>query len=139
MLLQQVLEQFPTQVKLVHKDGPIPGHPLSRQASIAALAAGEQKKYWEYHDKIMQNMSALGPDSFIEFAKELGLDMDAFKKSLMDPNHEKHIEKDTQDAINADAMGRPAIFVNGRFFNTRIMTLDAFKERITEELNKKTK
>lgn len=132
-----MLEHFPTQVKLVHKDGPIPGHPLSRKASIAALAAGEQKKYWEYHDKIMQNMSSLSPENFLEFAKELGLDMGAFQKSLMDPNHEKHIEKDTQDAINADAMGRPAIFVNGRAFNARPLTLDAFTAAINEELQKK--
>jgi len=134
-----VLEQYPTEVKLVHKDAPIPGHPFSRQASIAALAAGEQKKYWEYHDLIMQNMSALSPDSFIEFAKELSLDMDAFKKSLMDPIHEKHLEKDTQDAINAGATGRPAIFVNGRVFNARALTLDAFKAVINEKLQKKNK
>ncbi len=134
-----MLEQFPTEVKLVHKDGPIPGHPLSRQAAIAALAAGEQKKYWEYHDKIMQNMPALSPQKFLDIAKELDLDMDAFQKSLVDPKHEKHIDKDTQDAINAEAMGRPAVFVNGRVFNTRNLTLDAFKARINEELKKKNK
>lgn len=131
-----MLEQFPTEVKLVHKDGPIQGHPLSRQAAIAALAAGEQKKYWEYHDKIMQNMSTLSQESFLSFAGELGLDMDAFKKSLTDPAHEKHIEKDAQDAIHADAAGRPAIFVNGRVLNTHIMTLDALKAVINDEIKK---
>jgi protein-disulfide isomerase len=133
-----VLENYPEKVKLVHKDAPIPGHPLSRPAAIAALAAGEQKKYWEYHDKIMQNMSALGPESFLEFAKELGLDIDSFQKSLADPKHEKHLEKDAQDAINADVQGRPTIFVNGRVFNNT-HTLDAFKVRIDEELKKKKK
>ena len=132
-----MLEHYPAEVKLVHKDAPIPDHSLSRPAAIAALAAGEQKKYWEYHDTIMQNMSALGPESFLEFAKELGLDMDAFQKGLVDPKHEKHLEKDTQDAINADVQGRPTIFVNGRVFNTH--TLDAFKGRIDEELKKKKK
>jgi len=130
-----VLEQFPADVKLVHKDAPIPGHPLSRQASIAALAAGEQKKYWEYHDKIMQNMSALSPESFLTFARELGLDMDAFQKSLADPKHETHLEKDTQDAINAGATGRPAVFVNGRLVTFR--TLDGLKAMINEEVQKK--
>jgi len=131
-----VLEQFHAEVKLVHKDGPLSGHPLSRQASIAALAAGEQKKYWEYHDKIMQNMPALTSESFVAFARELGLDLDAFKKSLADPKHEKHIEKDMQDAVNAGAAGRPSIFVNGQLFSGRPLTLDAFKAVITEELQK---
>lgn len=131
-----MLEQFPTKVKLVHKDAPIPGHPFSRQAAIAALAAGEQNKYWEYHEKIMQNMSALGPESFLAIAGELGLDMDAFRKSLTDPNHEKHVEKDSQDAINAGTLGRPSIFVNGRVFNTRGMTLDTLKAAVNAELEK---
>lgn len=134
-----MLEQFPAEVKLVHKDAPIPGHPLSRKASIAALAAGEQKKYWEYHDKIMRNMSTLSPESFLAFAGELGLDMAAFQKSLADPNHEKHIEKDMQDAVNAGAAGRPSIFVNGQLFSGRALTLDAFKAVINEVLKKKNK
>ncbi len=130
-----MLEQYPKEVKLVHKDLPIPNHKYSRQAALAALAAGEQKKYWEYHEKIMQNYSALGPEKFLDFAKELGLNMTAFQKSLADPKHEKHIDKDIQEAINAGATGTPTIFVNGRLVTDR--SLDGFKRMITEELKKK--
>jgi len=137
-LLQQVLELYPAEVRIVHKDNPIPGHPLSRQAAVAALAAGKQNKYWEYHDLIMKNISNLSPDNFLEFAAELGLDRDAFRKSLADPEHEKHIEKDMNEAVNAGVTGSPGIFINGQIF-TRGFTLEMFKTRIDEELKKKKK
>jgi predicted DsbA family dithiol-disulfide isomerase len=133
--LRQVLEKYPKEVKLVHKDFPMPIHKFARQAAVAALAAGEQKKYWEYHEKIMQNFAALGQEKLLEFAKELGLDMDAFKKSLTDPKHEKHIDKDAQDAVSAGVQGTPAIFVNGRVLTNR--TLEGFKSIIDDELNRK--
>jgi len=132
-----VLEKNPTAVKLVHKDFPIPNHQFSRQASVAALAAGEQNKYWEYHDKIMQNFSNLSQQAFLDFAKELGLDMDAFQKSLMDPKHEKHITKDTQDGINAGLTGTPTIFLNGRLVTNR--SLEGMTAMIEQELQKKKK
>lgn len=132
-----MLEQYPAGVKLVHKDGPLQDNPLARSAAIAALAAGEQKKYWEYHDKIMQSKSAEGPEKYLEFAKELGLDMAAFQKSLADPKHGKHIDKDTQDAHNAGVQGMPTIFVNGRLVINR--TPEALNAMISEELQKKKK
>jgi protein-disulfide isomerase len=132
-----VLDQYPKDVKLVYKDFPIPGHHFGRPAALAALAAGEQNKFWEYHDKVMQNASALSPQKLLDFAKELGLDMDAFQKSLADPKHEKHVDKDTQDAVSAGITGTPTIFVNGRIVAVR--TVEGFKAMINEELNKKKK
>ena len=119
----------------MHKDAPIPDHPLSRPAAIAALAAGEQNRFWEYHDRIFQNISTLSPESFFQIAQELDLDMDSFQKSLLDVKHEKHLEKDAKDVINADVQGRPTFFVNGRIFYAH--TLNEFKTRIDEELKKK--
>lgn len=132
-----MLEQYPAEVKLVHKDYPIPSHKFSRQASVAALAAGDQKKYWEYHDNIFQNYSALSPQKFLDIAKELGLDMDAFQNGLADPKHANAINKDMQDAVTVGVTGTPTILVNGRVLTNR--TLDGFKAMINEELQKKKK
>jgi protein-disulfide isomerase len=79
----------------------------------------------------------LSPQKFLDIAKELGLDMNAFQKSLVDPKHEKHIDKDTQDAVGAGLTGTPAVFVNGRFAAVR--TLEGLKTLINEEMNKKKK
>jgi protein-disulfide isomerase len=130
-----VLEQHPKEIKLVHKDFPIPSHKFSKQAAVAARAAGDQNKYWEYHDKLFQNLSALNPEKFLQIAKELSLNIDAFKKSIADPIHLKHIEKDLQEAANAGVQGTPTIFFNGRLLSAH--TLDGYRALIDEELKQK--
>lgn len=129
-----MLDIYPKEIKLVHKDTATLPHTLGHQAAIAALAAGEQNKFWEYHDKVMQHASMLSAQKFLDFAKELNLDMGAFQKSLKDPKHEKHIDKDQLDAIKT-GIGGVAIFVNGRA--PANLTLDGLKAMINEELKKK--
>jgi 2-hydroxychromene-2-carboxylate isomerase len=88
---------------------------------------------------LMADMQSLSPEHFLEFAEELGLDMAAFQKSLADPKHAKHVDRDSYEAVNASAAGSPSVFVNGRIFNTRDATLNTFKARIDEELKLKKK
>jgi len=134
-LLRQVLGQYPKQVKLVSKIYPIPTHAFSRQAAVAALAANEQGKYWEYEEKIFNNYSALSDQKLLDMAGELGLNMDSFQKSLKDPKHKNAIDKDVSDAGRAGVRGTPTIFINGRILTNR--SLEGFKAMIDEELKKK--
>lgn len=80
-------------------------------------------------------MSALSDQKFIDMARELGLNMDAFQKSLKDPKHQSAIDKDISDANLAGVRGTPTIFINGRLLTNR--SLDGFKEIVNEELKKK--
>lgn len=134
-LLQQVLEQYPKDVKVVQKNYPLPMHKFSRTAALAALAAGDQGKYWEYHEKLFENYNKLAATKFTEFAQELGLDMDAFKKSLTEPRHQQEIARDVRDARDAGVTGTPAIFINGRILKNR--SIQGFKDIIDQELKKK--
>lgn len=106
-------------------------------AAIAAQAAGEQGKYWEYHDKLLDNFSKLGGEKYLEIAKELGLDVDAFKKDLLDPKHQRTVEKDLMDGAKAGVTGTPSIFVAGRRLQNR--SVEGFKAIIDAELKKKKK
>ena len=40
-------------VRLVHRDFPLDGHPQAFPAARAARCAGEQGKFWEYHESLM--------------------------------------------------------------------------------------
>jgi protein-disulfide isomerase len=130
-----VLEQYPKDVKVVKKLFPLRMHKLAHPAAVAALAAGEQGKFWEYNDKIFENYNKLSDQKFLDFARELGLDMAAFEKSLKDPKHQSAIKKSMQDGSRAGVTGTPTIFVNGRRLNNR--SLDGFKAVIDAELKKK--
>ncbi len=134
-LLEQVLEHYPNEVKLVSKEFPLAMHKQAKAAAIAALAAGEQGKYWEYHNKLLDNYNKLSGEKYLEIAGELGLDMEAFKKSLTDPKLQKAIAKDMKDGSSAGVTGTPTIFVAGRRLQNR--SLEGVKAIVEPELKKK--
>jgi len=130
-----VLKQYPKEVKLVKKNFPLRFHKQSRAAAVAALAAGDQGKFWEYNDKLFENFNRLSPQKFLDIARELGLDMDAFQKSLKNPKYQQEIVKDIQDGSRAGVTGTPTIFINGRRLRNR--SIAGFKAMIDAELAKK--
>jgi len=130
-----VLEQYPTQVKLVKKSFPLRMHRNARPAAIAALAAGEQGKFWEFNDKLFQNQRFLSDQKYLEIARELGLDMDAFRKSLKDPQLQAMIAKNIRDGADVGVTGTPTIFING--VRLRDRSIAGFRRVIDAQLKKK--
>lgn len=129
-----MLGKYPKEVKLVYKSFPIRSHKFAGKAAVAALSAGKQGKFWEFHDKVFDNYSRLSDEKIKEIAVELGLDMKKFEKALTSPDIQQAINRDLQDAQTAGVRGTPTIFVNGRLLKDR--SLEGFKARIDAELKK---
>lgn len=136
-LLDQVLQEYPTEVKVVFKNFPLQSHKFALPAAIAALAAHRQGKFWEMHDKIFANSSSLGPEKFTEFAKAIGLNMEKFDKDMSDPTLQMQVKADLDNGIKADVRGTPTLFVNGRRVNER--SVNGIKALIDAELKKAKK
>src|SRR5260370_40315126 len=64
------------------KHFPLSFHPDSQLAHQAVLAAGEQGKFWEMHDLLFANQSALKREHLLDYAKKLGLELERFRKDL---------------------------------------------------------
>jgi len=92
-------------------------HKNARPAAMASEAAGNQGKFWEYHDKLFANQNKLGPDDLKQYAKDLGLNMSQFEKDLLDPGKQKRVDDDMAEARSLAISGTPGFFVNGRFLN----------------------
>jgi len=133
-LLEQVLESYPSGVKLVYKYFPLRNHKFGMAASMAAWAAGRQGKFWEMHDLIFKNYNALSQERFTEFAKQIGLDMDKFAKDQKDPEGRRKINADLQEGVKAGVRGTPTIFVNGKRLKNR--SFNGIKQMIDTELKK---
>jgi len=133
-LIEQVLEKNPQTVKVVFKNMPLGNHKMAEPSARAALAANEQGKFWEYHDKLFA-LKKITPESFTKIAQELNLDMDKFNKDMQSPEIRAKLQKDLVDAQDAGVGGTPTIFINGRAPKQR--SLEGFQVMIDEELVKK--
>ena len=130
-----MLDKYPKDVKLVTKHFPLQNHKFARQAAIAALAADKQGKYWEYHEKIFENLRALNDAKIQDIAKEVGLDMKQFNRDLKDPSIQTLINRDLNNGRQAGVRGTPTIFINGKLLRSR--SLQGFQQMIEAALRKK--
>ena len=133
-VLEQVLETYPDDVKIVFKNFPLRSHKFAVKASIAALAAESQGKFWEFHDLLFKNYNKLNDQKIREIALELGLDQTEFKEKMKDPKITAIIRQDVRDGAQAGVRGTPTIFINGRRLNDR--SLKGFQAAIDKELQK---
>jgi protein-disulfide isomerase len=112
--LHAIADQYGSRVRFAWKNQPLPMHPSARPAARAALAAGEQGKFWEYHDLLFTHQDALDPASLDRYAKDLGLDLDRFHKTMADARTDAAIDADVAEATRLGVNGTPTFFVNGR-------------------------
>ena len=109
-------------------------HSFARKAATAALSAERQGKFWEFHDKLFENMKSLSDQKFLDIAKELKLNIDTFSTDMNDPALQKMISKDIQNGTAAGVSGTPTIFINGKRLTNR--SLEGFQQIIDAELKK---
>ncbi len=83
-------------VLFVYRDYPIIG-PESIRAAEAARCAGEQEKFWQYHDYLyerqgkIENGGTFSDPNLKAFAKDLGLDTNSFNQCLDSNKYEKAV------------------------------------------------
>ncbi len=132
-----MLENNPDTVKIVLKNMPLQFHKFAAPAALAALAAGEQGKFWEFHDELFANSPKLDPKAIDDIATKLDLDIAKFKTDMNSPVIRQKLAKDLHDAQEAGVTGTPTIFVNGIKLKSR--SLPAIQKLIDEELAQKAK
>lgn len=105
-------------LKIVFRDFVINGRE-SQNAAEAAECAGEQGKYWEYHDRLYSerkgyNVGVFKDDNLKRFASDFGLNEEQFASCYESGKYRQEITKDAQDAARFGARGTPNFFLNGR-------------------------
>lgn len=133
--LEQLLDKYPKDVKLVIKHFPLRMHKFAEQASMAALAAEKQDKYREMSKILFTNFSKLTDQTIKQYAQEAGLKMADFDKASADPDLKNQINKDISLGTQVKVRGVPALYINGRPVKDR--TIEALSQMVEEELKKK--
>jgi len=134
--LKQLEDDYKGKLRIAFKQLPLPFHDKAHLAAEAALAANEQGKFWQMHDKLFANQQALDRPSLEKYAEELGLNMNKFKAALDSGKFKDKVDQDAKEGAAVGATGTPTFFING----TRVVgaqPVEKFKSVIDEELKKK--
>src|SRR5262249_20654704 len=131
--MDQVLKDYPNDVRIVYKQMPLSMHDKAGIAAEAAMAANAQGKFPEMHAKLMANGAQLSREKILQIAQEIGLDVPRFTKDLDSNAHRPEIDLESKEANDIGANGTPSSFVNGRYFSGA-MPYQSFKNVIDEEL-----
>jgi protein-disulfide isomerase len=131
--IRRIVAAYPKDIRLIYKQFPLSMHPHAQFAAVASLAAAEQGKFWEMHDKMFGNFRQLSREHILAWAQELGLDMPKFTAALDSPKYKATVDKDLEDGEFAGVNGTPALFINGKHFNGPI-DLGTLKPILEEEM-----
>jgi len=131
-IIDELLKKNPNTLKVVFMHFPLSFHKSAVPAALSAIAAQNQGKFWEYHDKLFANQKNLNQAKTNEIATEVGLDLQKFQRDFMSPESRKKLSDDMQQARDAGVRGTPTLFINGRRVNER--SVESIQKMIDEEL-----
>jgi protein-disulfide isomerase len=132
--LDQILDTYGDEVRFVYRDFPLTSmHQYSLGAAVAAECADDQGMFWEMHDMIFANQSALDSESLRGYAEDLGLDMDAFDDCVADDSTRDEVLADLADGQSYGVQGTPSFFINGQLL-VGAQPFTAFQNIIDQEL-----
>ena len=130
---ESLLAAYPGKIKFVYRNLPLTSiHPDAQAAAEAAMCAGEQNVYWQYHDKLFSS-EILGNGAYDQYARELNLDMTMFDACISAQKYKDVIQADSDFALNLGVRSTPTFFINGLAI-VGAQPLDVFKQVIDKEL-----
>lgn len=137
-VVKTLLDEYPEEIRLVVRYFPLHGNSLL--AVQATEAAGEQGKYAEMLELLLERQPEWGEkdesqeELFVEYARELGLDVDRFTAAMENPDHREKAERDQADGAALGVRGTPTFFVDGKWISEP--SYKALKAAIDEALDR---
>ena len=116
-VLHKLGDEYGSRLRLIFHHFPLAIHAHAREAAIAAEAAQEQGKFWEMHDVLYKEQALWSkapdvPALFNGYASSIGLDMERFKKDLLNPAVAARVDADQKLGTSRGVTSTPTIFVN---------------------------
>jgi len=118
-IVKRIQKRLGDRLRFIFRNFPLANlHPFAEGAAEAAEAAGAQGKFWEMHDFLFENQSALGDPAFLSRAThQLRLDAARLEREVAGHVHLPRVEEDYRSGIRSGVNGTPTFFVNGRRYD----------------------
>jgi protein-disulfide isomerase len=132
--LKKIQETYGDKVRLVWKDFPLTQiHKEAFKAAEAAHCAGEQGRFWPYHDRLFANQQALDLEALKRYASETALDAAKFEQCLSTSKYAERVNTGIAEGTSLGVSSTPTVFINGRMM-AGAYPYEAFASIVDEEL-----
>ncbi|MFK3984286.1 DsbA family protein [Micromonospora sp. NPDC050397] len=118
--VEKIRETYADRITFVVRYFPIASHPNAVLAARAVEAAARQGRFEAMYRVMFQRQTQWGhqdnkpqTDTFVGYARELGLDLDRYARDLHDPAVAERVRADQRDGTTLGVRGTPTFFVNG--------------------------
>lgn len=118
-IMEKLRQDYDGEITFVVRYFPLPGHPNSVTAATAVEAAGQQDAFEPMYRKMFETQNEWGHTeasrkaTFVQYAQELGLDVEMFEQAMDDPATLARIQRDIDDGMSLGVNATPTIFING--------------------------
>ncbi|HEY0678391.1 MAG TPA: thioredoxin domain-containing protein [Chitinophagaceae bacterium] len=132
--VRKLMEEFPDELRFNFRHYPQTQiNQRSMKAAEASLAAAQEGKFWEMHNRLFERRRHLGTVSLKEYAREVGVVNKKFLDELVNSKYSWHIRDNQIEAWNKGLRTVPAFFINGEQF-TGSPRYENLKKAIQEQL-----
>ena len=111
--LLPAIQEFGTDLRLIHRHYPLSYHRFAQPAAIAAECAALTSPFFEMHDALFRYQDSLGLKSFVQIAASAGVDTVGFQACLDRRHGIESIERDLALARSLKLNGTPSIAIDG--------------------------
>lgn len=138
-VVKEIVDQYGDQLSFEYRHFPLSQiHRLAEPAARAAEAAGQQGKFFEYHDKLFENQGTWSNSTnpaqfFLQYANEVGLDIDEFTRMQRSSILRNHVQSQFAEARELGFSGTPSFLLNGK--PMQFETFDEFRAQIISAIN----
>lgn len=114
---EQLKRDFGDMVTIEYRYFPLNGHQYAQLAAQSVEAARQQGYYEEMHDKVFEGQEEWSGGNagefFMEYAREIGLDIDQFESDLQSEEVLETINRQKAEGERRMVQATPTFFING--------------------------
>ena len=113
-IVKQLLVEYDGVIRFNFRHFPLTNiHQRSLKAGEAAVATGQEGKFWEMHNILFANRKNLGTTSLKLYSKEAGVNNKRFLDDLVNATYGWQVQGDLREGLNRGVKTVPTFFVNG--------------------------
>lgn len=118
-MIQEVMSKYGDQLRFIYRDFPAESNPASMAAQRAANAAEYQSMFWRIRELLYDRQDTwkdnARPENIFEgYAKELGMDIEQYKKDISSQAVTNAITADMTAGQKQQVTAAPALFLNDK-------------------------